>query len=108
MFEVSFVELAVIALVALLVLGPEKLPRAARMAGYWMRKARASWYSIRVQIERELADEEMKRSLDRAGEDLKSIGREIESAVEREAAAIKSPQVDPSANASTSEKAQEP
>ncbi|MDX9764501.1 MAG: twin-arginine translocase TatA/TatE family subunit, partial [Chiayiivirga sp.] len=33
MFEVSLVELAVIGLVALLVLGPERLPRAARMAG---------------------------------------------------------------------------
>ncbi len=85
MFEVSFVELAVIALVALLVLGPEKLPNAARVAGLWVRKARASWYSVRAQIERELADDELKRSIKTAGEDLKAIGRELAS-VEKQVA----------------------
>lgn len=63
MFEIGFAELALIALVALLVLGPEKLPRAARMAGLYMRKARASWFSIRADIERELAAEDMKQAL---------------------------------------------
>lgn len=63
MFEVSMIELAVIALVALLVLGPEKLPRAARTAGLYLRKARASWHSIRADIERELAAEDLKRAM---------------------------------------------
>lgn len=63
MFEVSMIELAVIALVALLVLGPEKLPRAARTAGLYMRKARASWHAIRSDIERELADDDLKRAM---------------------------------------------
>ena len=63
MFEVSLVELAVIGLVALLVLGPERLPRAARMAGLYLRKARATWYSIRSDIERELAAEDLKRAM---------------------------------------------
>ncbi|MCX7557146.1 Sec-independent protein translocase protein TatB [Xanthomonadaceae bacterium JHOS43] len=63
MFDVSMVEVAVIALVALLVLGPEKLPRAARTAGLYLRKARASWYSIRSDIERELAAEDLKRAM---------------------------------------------
>ena len=63
MFDVSFVELAVIALVALLVLGPEKLPRAARTAGLYLRKARASWHAIRTDIERELAADDLKRAM---------------------------------------------
>ncbi len=63
MFEVSLVELAVIGLVALLVLGPEKLPRAARTAGLYLRKARATWYSIRADIERELAADDLKRAM---------------------------------------------
>ncbi len=63
MFEVSMVELAVIALVALLVLGPEKLPRAARTAGLYLRKARASWHAIRTDIERELAADDLKRAM---------------------------------------------
>ena len=41
MFDIGFSELLVIAVVALLVLGPERLPKAARFAGLWVRKARA-------------------------------------------------------------------
>ena len=82
MFDVSFVELAVIALVALLVLGPEKLPRAARTVGFWMRKARQSWYSVRAELERELATEEMKRSAKEAREELRSLTRELVSATQ--------------------------
>lgn len=63
MFDVSMIELALIALVALLVLGPERLPRAARTAGFYLRKARASWHSIRSDIERELAADDLKRAM---------------------------------------------
>lgn len=63
MFDLSLVELAVIALVALLVLGPEKLPRAARTVGLYARKARQSWYAVKADIERELAADELKRSV---------------------------------------------
>ncbi len=63
MFDVSFTELMLIAVVALLVLGPERLPKAARFAGLWVRKARAQWYSVKSEFERELAAEELKRSL---------------------------------------------
>jgi sec-independent protein translocase protein TatB len=74
-FDVSLIELAVIALVALLVLGPERLPRAARTVGLYVRKARQSWYSVRADIERELAADELKRSIQRRGDDLRdSIG----------------------------------
>ena len=66
MFDVSLIELAVIGLVALLVLGPEKLPRAARTVGLYVRKARQSWYAVRADIERELAADELKRSLKQA------------------------------------------
>ncbi|MCK7594415.1 Sec-independent protein translocase protein TatB [Pseudomarimonas salicorniae] len=63
MFDIGFFELLLIGTVALLVLGPERLPKAARTVGLWMRKARASWYSMRAELEREFADEELKRSL---------------------------------------------
>ena len=61
MFDVGFSELLIIAVVALLVLGPERLPKAARFAGLWVRKARAQWYSVKAELERELAQEEMKK-----------------------------------------------
>ena len=63
MFDIGFSELLIIAVVALLVLGPERLPRAARLAGMWVRKARAQWYSVQADLERELAQEEFKRSV---------------------------------------------
>lgn len=75
MFDVSLVELAVIALVALLVLGPEKLPRAARTVGLYMRRARQSWYSVRADIERELAADELKRSLKQTEESIRAQTR---------------------------------
>jgi len=63
MFDVGFSELLVIAVVALLVLGPERLPKAARFAGLWVRKARAHWNSVKAEFERDLADDDLKRSL---------------------------------------------
>ena len=63
MFDFSFGEMLVVAVVALVVLGPERLPKAARFAGLWVRKARAQWYSVKSELEQELASEEFKRSL---------------------------------------------
>lgn len=67
MFDVGFSELLVIAVVALLVLGPERLPKAARFAGLWVRRARAQWHSVRAELERDLATEELQRSMREAG-----------------------------------------
>jgi len=63
MFDVGFSEIALIAVVALLVLGPERLPKAARTAGALLRRARASWQNVRSEIERELAAEDLRSSL---------------------------------------------
>lgn len=63
MFDIGFSELLVIAVVALLVLGPERLPKAARLAGLWVRRARAQWHAVKVELERDLAAEDLRRSL---------------------------------------------
>ena len=63
MFDIGFGELLLIAVVALVVLGPERLPRAARFAGLWVRRARAQWYSVKSELERELEAEELKRRM---------------------------------------------
>lgn len=63
MFDIGFSELFLIAIVALVVLGPERLPKAARFAGLWVRRARAQWYSVKSELENELASEELKRTL---------------------------------------------
>lgn len=63
MFDIGFGELLLIAVVALVVLGPERLPKAARFAGLWVRRARAQWYSVKSELERELEAEELKRGM---------------------------------------------
>ncbi|MFT3790309.1 MAG: Sec-independent protein translocase protein TatB [Rudaea sp.] len=66
MFDFSFGEMGLIAVVALLVLGPERLPRVARTAGALVRRARNSWQNVRDEIERELQAEDLKRSFEEA------------------------------------------
>lgn len=63
MFDVGFSEMLVIAVVALIVLGPERLPKAARFAGLWVRKARAQWYSVKAELEAEIANEQFRHEL---------------------------------------------
>ena len=63
MFGISSGELFFIAIIALIVLGPERLPKATRLAGLWVRRARNQWYSVKDELERELAAEELKRNL---------------------------------------------
>jgi sec-independent protein translocase protein TatB len=70
MFDIGTGELGLIALIALLVLGPERLPGAARTAGALLRKARQSWSNVREEIERELAAEELKASMKKAVQDI--------------------------------------
>lgn len=84
MFDIGFSELLVIAVVALIVLGPERLPKAARFAGLWVRRARAQWHSVRAELERDLAADELKRNLQdtqelmrRADHDLRTAGERV-------------------------------
>ncbi len=70
MFELDFGKLLVIAVVALIFLGPERLPTAARMAGLWIRKMRAQWNAVKAELENELADDELRRNLRNASEAL--------------------------------------
>ena len=82
MFDLSFAELAMIAVVALLVLGPERLPGVARTAGALLRRLRNSWQGVRSEIERELAADDIKRSIRDTAQSVE-VRADIESAAER-------------------------
>lgn len=89
MFDFSFGEISLIAVVALLVLGPERLPRVARTAGALVRRARHSWQNVREEIERELQADELKRSLEEARQaatdlqqDLHGVGSEVKASLD--------------------------
>ena len=77
MFDIGFSELVVIALVALVVLGPERLPRAARFAGLWVRRARAQWYAVKSELEQELSADELRRSLRETRNTLRETGESL-------------------------------
>jgi sec-independent protein translocase protein TatB len=80
MFDIGFSELFLVAFVALVVLGPERLPKAARFAGLWVRRARAQWYSVKSELERELAAEELQRTLRDTRQAVADIDAEVRQA----------------------------
>lgn len=80
MFDVGFLELLIIAVVALLVLGPERLPKAARFAGYWIRRARAQWYGMKAEFERELAADDMRKGMQDLQDSMQDMGRDLQQA----------------------------
>jgi sec-independent protein translocase protein TatB len=61
MFDVGFSELVMIGLVALVVIGPERLPKVARLAGFWLGKTRSMVASVKAEIKQELHAEEMRQ-----------------------------------------------
>jgi len=63
MFGISFTELLLVGLVALLVLGPERLPGAARTAGLWIGRLKRSFNAIKNEVEREIGADEIRRQL---------------------------------------------
>ncbi|WP_454828146.1 Sec-independent protein translocase protein TatB [Pseudoxanthomonas wuyuanensis] len=77
MFDLGFSELLVVAVVALIVLGPERLPKAARFVGLWVRRARSQWDSVKSELERDLAAEELKRNLKSAQDALRDTEQQI-------------------------------
>jgi sec-independent protein translocase protein TatB len=62
-FDIGFSEVILIFVIALLVVGPERLPRIARTAGLWVGKMRGFVSSVKADIDRELATEELKKAL---------------------------------------------
>ena len=64
MFDIGFFELILIGVVALLVIGPERLPHVARTAGKWLGRARRFVGSVKADIEQEIKAEELKKILE--------------------------------------------
>jgi len=71
MFEVGFQEIVMIALLALIVLGPEKLPKLARQLGTWTGRARSMARNLRQQLEQEVSYDELLKQKQAAEEALR-------------------------------------
>nr|WP_281417009.1 Sec-independent protein translocase protein TatB [Kistimonas asteriae] len=62
-FDIGFLELLVIAVIALVVLGPERLPVAIKVVAVWVGRLRRSFQSIRQEIEKEINADEIRREI---------------------------------------------
>ena len=86
MFDIGFAELVIIAVVALLVIGPERLPSAIRTASLWLNRIKRGFTDIKREVEQELHNDAVMQELRRTGEELKSetdsIGNKIKGATE--------------------------
>ena len=76
MFDVGFWELVLIALVALLVFGPERLPRLVREVALWVRKARSVVAAAKSEIDQELQLHDLRQSFE---EKRKKLERDMQS-----------------------------
>ncbi|WP_313284895.1 Sec-independent protein translocase protein TatB [Stutzerimonas kunmingensis] len=63
MFDIGFTELLLVGLVALMVLGPERLPGAVRTTGLWVGRLKRSFSNIKAEVEREIGADEIRRQL---------------------------------------------
>ncbi len=63
MFDSSFSELVVVCVIALVVLGPERLPGAMRTLGLWIGRLSRTFSTLKSEIEREIGMDEIRRQL---------------------------------------------
>lgn len=84
MFDIGFWELGLIAIVGLLVIGPERLPDVARTVGKWIGSARRLMNSVQTEINAEVSKaDELKRLLEEQSE-LKSVHEILETEISGE------------------------
>ena len=77
MFDIGFAELIIIAVVGLLVIGPERLPGAIRTGSAWLSRIRRGFNDIKREVEVELHNDAVMRELKDAGQQLKSEGEKF-------------------------------
>jgi len=73
MFDFSFWELTIVVMVALLVVGPDKLPALAAKVGRWVGKGKRMMMSVRSDIENELKAAELKEMLEKQQNEISQL-----------------------------------
>lgn len=93
MFDISFFELLVCGVVALVIIGPERLPETVRTISLWIGRLKRSLRETRGELEKQLGADDIRRQLhnEEIMESLEKTRREIESAVKEGENSIASP-----------------
>jgi len=110
MFDFSFGELALIGAVALVVLGPERLPRVARTAGEWIGKAQRYVSQVKSDINREMELAELKKLQEEARQAAQSVQsgfNELQTELNRAASGLASIEDSPAASTASADYAWE-
>ncbi len=81
MFDIGFWELALMAVIGLIVLGPERLPVVARTIGTWVGRAKGYVRGLTSELEREIDVNDLRSQVKRAREQIESDTRETASQV---------------------------
>lgn len=82
MFDVGFWEILLILVLALVIIGPERLPGAARKAGYFVGKARRYIEGVRTEVESELDISEFKRMLHNQEVQINELQQQLKAGVD--------------------------
>lgn len=77
MFDVGFSELVVIAVVALIVIGPERLPKVARMAGALLGRLQRYANDVKAEVNREIHLDEIRKLQQDMNEQVKSVEAQV-------------------------------
>ena len=72
MFDIGFFEICLIGIIALLVIGPEKLPRVARTVGLWLGRARGMVKTVKYEIDEQIRMDELKQSMKETSDQIES------------------------------------
>ena len=84
MFDIGFAELIIIAVVGLLVIGPERLPGTIRTASLWLNRIKRGFNDIKQEVQQELHNDSVMQELRKTGEQLKKqadgIGQDLQDA----------------------------
>lgn len=91
MFDIGFWELAVLGVIGLIVLGPERLPVVARTLGRWAGRARHYVNALTTELENEIAAEDIRKDVRRAREQIESETREFRESTEQAVSPLMEP-----------------
>lgn len=79
MSGVGFTEILLLAVIGLLVLGPQRLPEIARVLGHWTGRARSAWNGLKRELQSEMDAEHNRKVLEsarKARSDLEKLARD--------------------------------
>ncbi|MBE9563094.1 MAG: twin-arginine translocase subunit TatB [Proteobacteria bacterium] len=103
MFDIGFWEICLIGVIALLVIGPEKLPRAARTTGLWVGRMRSFITTMKQDVDRELKLQEMQEAIKHSEQHVHQIVEDMGTGMEKLNQPITDPFDNPYSNKNSSD-----